>query len=146
MRDDTVAGESEPLQDLLVVEDNPGDIRLIEEAFEEASLEATVHAVSTGEGALDFVNQHGAYEDAPQPDVVLLDWSLPKMDGDEVLGELTTDFPEIPVVIMTGSNPLKEAVESMTSQADAYLTKPTEPDAYTEVLRSLTNVGTDAGT
>ena len=142
MREDTVGAESKTLEDLLVVEDNPGDIRLLEEAFEEASLETTVHAVSTGEAALDFVNQHGEYDDAPQPDVVLLDWSLPKMDGDEVLSELTTNSPEIPVVILTGSNPLKEAVESMTSQADAYLTKPTEPDAYTEILRSLTDAGT----
>lgn len=68
------------------------------------------------------------------------------MDGDEVLRELKTNFPEIAVVVMTGSNPVKEAVESMTNQADAYLTKPTEPDAYTEILRSVANAGTDSST
>lgn len=74
MGEDTVAGGSKTLQDLLVVEDNPGDIRLIEEVFEESSLGTTVHSVSTGEDALDFVNQYGEYEEAPRPDVVLLDW------------------------------------------------------------------------
>lgn len=146
MGEETVTEESRTLQDLLVVEDNPGDIRLIEEAFKESSLGTTVHAVSTGEDALDFVNKHGAYEAVPRPDAVLLDWSLPEMDGEAVLRNLKTDFPGIPVVIMTGSNPLKEAVESMTSQADAYLTKPTEPDAYVEVLRSLTDAESDSGT
>lgn len=146
MGEDRVGSDVETLGDLLVVEDNPGDRRLIEEAFAVSPMETTVHPVSTGEEALDFVNQRGEYEEAPRPDVVLLDWSLPKMDGEEVLRELKTNFPTIPVVIMTGSNPLKEAVKSMTSQADAYLTKPTDLNAYTEILRSLATVGTESGT
>lgn len=146
MGEDSVVSDAETLEDLLVVEDNPGDVRLIQEAFEDSALETTVHTVSTGEEALDFVNRRGEYEVVPRPDVILLDWSLPTMDGEAVLRELKTNFPGIPVVIMTGSNPLREAVESMTSLADAYLTKPTNPDAYTEILCSLATVGTESGT
>ena len=137
MEKDSVVSEPGPLEDLLIVEDNPGDRRLIREAFEKSQFETTLHAVSTGERALDFVNKRGAYEDAPDPDVVLLDWSLPQMNGEAVLRELKRDFPDIPVVVMTGSQPRDETIESMTSQAETYLTKPTEPDVYLEVVRSL---------
>ena len=137
MEKDSAVSGSGPLQDLLVVEDNPGDRRLIEEAFGKSQFETTLHAVSTGEKALDFVNKRGAYEDAPDPDAVLLDWSLPQMSGEEVLRELKRDFPDIQVVVMTGSQPRDETVESMTSLAETYLTKPTEPDEYLEVVRSL---------
>lgn len=137
MAEDSVDPDLGRIQDLLVVEDNPGDTRLIEEAFENSQFDTTLHTVSTGEGALDFVNQRGEFTDAPLPDAVLLDWSLPKMDGEAVLSELKAEFPEILVVLMTGSDPRNEVVDSMEARADAYLTKPTEPDVYLEVVRSL---------
>ena len=142
MRKDSTVSDSGQLRNLLVVEDNPGDTRLVREAFKESELETTLHTVATGESALDFVYRRGTYEDAPRPDALLLDWSLPKMDGKAVLGELKTEFPDTPVVVMSGSNPRKEAVESMTSRADAYLTKPTEPEVYIDAVRSLATVDT----
>jgi len=137
MSEDTFVPDDGTLENLLVVEDNPGDRRLIEEAFSNSALDTTLHTVTTGESALDFLHRRGEYQDAPTPDVVLLDWSLPKMNGEAVLRELTAEFPDIPVVVMTGSQPQKEAIESMTSDADVYLTKPTEPNVYLEILRSL---------
>lgn len=137
MEGNCVTSDPGQLQHLLVVENNPGDTRLIEEAFREADLEATIHAVSTGKGALDFVYGRGEYSDSPTPDVVLLDWSLPRMDGGDVLSELKGDFPDLPVIVMTGSRSLKNAIESETSLADAYLTKPSEPDGYIDTIRSV---------
>ncbi|MCU4799045.1 Response regulator receiver domain-containing protein [Halomicrobium zhouii] len=124
-------------ENLLVVEDNPGDSRLIEEGFREANSEATLHVVSTGEEALDFVHLRGEYEAAPEPDLILLDWNLPAMDGERLLSELQAAYEDVPVAIMTGSQATEAAIRSVAPDADAYLTKPTEPTAYVDLVRSI---------
>jgi CheY-like chemotaxis protein len=122
---------------LLVVEDNPGDSRLIEEGFREAGSEATLHVVPTGEEALDFVHRRGEYETAPEPDLILLDWNLPATDGEGLLAEIQAAFDDVPVAIMTGSQATEEAIRAVAPDAAAYLTKPTEPTAYVDLVRSI---------
>lgn len=124
---------------LLLVEDNPGDARLVKVAFKDANLVNTLYAVSDGEEALDFVYQQGEYADAPQPDLVLLDWDLPRVDGEEVLTEIKDDpdLTHIPVVVLSGSDAQEEVIKSYTCQANAYITKPVEPDKFIETIRSF---------
>lgn len=124
---------------LLLVEDNPGDVRLIKEAFADANLANTLHTVSDGEAALDFVYQRGEYTDAPQPDLVLLDWNLPRVEGEEVLTEIKndSDLTHIPVVVLSGSEAQEDVIKSYSSQASAYITKPVEPDAFLDTVRLL---------
>lgn len=129
-------GTGQP-DDLLLVEDTVGDLRLIKEAFSEAQLETTIHAVSTGEQALDFMYQRDEYATAPEPDVILLDWNLPTTDGGAVLSELKADFSQIPVVVMTGTRAKEATTGSNTAPADAYLTKPSDPNKYVEAIRSV---------
>lgn len=123
--------------DLLLVEDNPGDLRLVEEAFKERAIETTLHAVSTGEQAIEFVYQRGTFETAPEPDVILLDWNLPKMDGEAVLNEIEPAVSHVPIVVMTGTQSKEAIVESEAPQADAYLTKPDDPTDYVDVVVSV---------
>lgn len=123
--------------DLLLVEDNPGDLRLVEEAFDERQVETTLHAVSTGDRAVDFVYQRGEFETAPEPDVILLDWNLPKMDGGAVLREIEPVVSHVPVVVMTGTQSKEVVIESEAPQADAYLTKPSDPSEYVDAVDSV---------
>ena len=123
--------------DLLVVEDNPPDRRLIEEVFGSSSLEVTVHGVSTSDAALDFIYQREKYADAPEPDLVFLDWKLEQTTGRDVLEALKSDQPHVPVVVLTGSKAALETDRSPTERADLLREKPTEPDEYVEILRSI---------
>lgn len=98
-------GESEPVN-ILLVEDNPGDVRLTKEAFKDGKICNTIHVATDGVEALDFCYQRGEFADAPRPDLVLLDFNLPRTDGDEVLAEIKDD-PElkcIPVIVLTTSD------------------------------------------
>lgn len=125
--------------DILLVEDNQGDVRLLEEAFHDASISNTLHVVTDGGEALDFVYQREEYTAAPVPDLVLLDWNLPDMSGEEVLKELKSDpaLSHIPVIVLTGSDGERDIVTSYNEQANAYVTKPVEADEFFEVVRSL---------
>ena len=118
-------------------ERNPGDVRLIEEAFQEAQLEVTLHTVSNGPEALDFIHQRGQYDDAPLPDVVFVNWNLPGVDGEAFLDDIETHHPDIAVVVMTGSAVKAADVESKTPGADEYLAKPSNPNVYVETVQSL---------
>ena len=125
--------------DILLVEDNPGDVRLTKEAFTEIELDEELYVVNDGEEALDFVHQRGEYEDAPRPDLVLLDLNLPRVDGLEVLDDVKGD-PElrsIPVVVLTGSEAEEDIVESYDRHTNAYLTKPIDPEEFVELVRSF---------
>lgn len=122
---------------LLLVEDNPGDLRLIKEVFDTSKFETTLHTVSTGEQALEFITQRGEYENAPEPDVILLDWTLPTMSAEEVLSEIQAHDSEIPVVVMSGTRAEVEAIKSIAAQIDSYLTKPSDPAKYVKAIESL---------
>jgi CheY-like chemotaxis protein len=124
------------IDDILLVEDNPGDVRLVEEAFEAAGTDATLHVASSGDDALDFVYRRGEYEDAPAPDAVLLDWNLPRTGGEAVLESLKDDFPALPVVVVSGVD-AEGTVASDATQPDAFMTKPSDPGAYVEAIRSV---------
>lgn len=131
---DDEAGE---LEDLLIVDDNPGDIRFIEEAVTLSQFDPTIHTVTTEEKALDFVYRRADFDDAPIPDVVFLDWNLSKTTGKEVLEAIRTIDTSVSVVVMTGSQPAKTAEETSGSQAEMYIEKPTDPDGYIQCLRSI---------
>ena len=137
-----MSGTASPLggdADILVVEDNPGDVRLLEEAFHDASISNTLHVVTDGDEALDFVNQRGEYADAPRPDLVLLDWNLPTTGGEAVLKAMKSDssLKQIPVIVLTGSEAETDVITSYNEQANAYVTKPVDGDAFIDVVQSL---------
>ena len=125
--------------DILLVEDNPGDVRLLEETFQDGSISNTLHVVTDGDEALDFVYQREEYAGAPRPDLVLLDWNLPTTSGEEVLEAMKGDssLSTIPVIVLTGSEAEQDIIESYNNQANAYVTKPVESDAFIDVVRSL---------
>ncbi|SFR32350.1 response regulator [Halogeometricum limi] len=125
--------------DILLVEDNPGDVRLTREAFERGNISNELHVVTDGAEALDFCYRRGAYEDAPRPHLVLLDLNLPKVDGTEVLERLKgdPDLKSIPVVVLTSSEAETDVVESYELHTNAYLTKPIDPDEFVDLVRTF---------
>lgn len=125
------------ITDILVVDDNPGDRRFIEEAFKNSQLDPTLHKLKSRDEALNFLSQRGKHESAPEPDVILLDWNLSQTTGEEVLKAAKSDDSEIPVVVMTGSTPETSRVDSAFSQADLIIEKPTTPEGYIESIRSV---------
>ncbi|KYH27379.1 regulator of RpoS [Halalkalicoccus paucihalophilus] len=122
--------------DILLVEDNPGDVKLTQEAFKEGGIANTFHVVTDGVEALDFLFQREEYADAPRPDFVLLDLNLPRKSGDEVLEELRADpdCKDLPVIILTGSSAQEDVVRSYELAANAYLTKPVDPGEFIETI------------
>ena len=125
--------------DILLVEDNPGDVRLTREAFKDGQICNDLHVVTDGVEALDFLYQRGDYADAPFPDLILLDLNLPRKNGDEVLEEINDDpdLARIPVIVLTSSGAQEDVVQSYDLQANAYLTKPVDPSAFVEVVQSF---------
>ncbi len=126
---------------ILLVEDNPGDVRLIEEAFSDGNIENTLTTVTDGQAALDFIYQRGEYENAPRPDIVLLDLNLPKVDGEDVLHEIKhhPELDDVPVIVLTGVD--EDLIESRDldhdADKDAVLEKPVDPGEFVEVIRSF---------
>lgn len=118
------------LRNLLIVDDNPADVRYTEEMLKEAGVECDRHVVGDGVKALQFLRQRGEYADAPRPDLVLLDWYLPRKDGQEVLAELRADdrLAGVPVVVVTGSRLEAEALRVESEAADACAVKPIGAD------------------
>lgn len=125
--------------DILLVEDNPGDARLLKEGFHDASISNTLHVVTDGDEALDFLYQRAEYANAPRPDLVLLDWNLPRTSGEEVLEEMNADpsLDQIPVIVLTGSDAQEDIITSYSNQANAYVTKPVDTDEFIDTVRSL---------
>lgn len=132
-------GRSGTPADILLVEDNPGDVRLTKEAFKEGNISNTLHVVRDGLEALDFLYQRGDYADAPCPDIILLDLNLPQKNGDEVLEEIrdADDLKNLPVIVLTGSDAEEDVVRSYGRHANAYLTKPVNPTEFIETIQSL---------
>ncbi|MFC7141624.1 response regulator [Halosimplex aquaticum] len=118
-----------------MVDDNPGDIRFVEEAFSASQLAPAIHSVKTREEALAFIHRRGEYEDSPELDVVLLDWNLSQTTSGEVLSALQSARPETPVVVMTGTKSEINGAKSELPQVDRYIEKPTVPQRYVDVLK-----------
>lgn len=125
--------------DILLVEDNPGDVRLTQEAFKEGRVHNEMHVVRDGEEALDFLHRRGEYGEAPRPDLILLDLNLPKIDGIEVLEEIKENsaLKRIPVIVLTSSSAEEDILRSYELYSNAYLTKPINPDAFIELVRTF---------
>ena len=127
--------------DVLLVEDDPGDVLMTKEAFEHYKLRNVLHVVTDGERALQFLRRTGGYADAPRPGLILLDLNLPRLDGLEVLAELKAD-PElkvIPVVILTTSQAQQDVLRSYALHANAYVSKPVDFETFMEVIRQIDN-------
>jgi two-component system, chemotaxis family, response regulator Rcp1 len=125
--------------DVLLVEDNPGDVRLTREAFREANMAIHIHVVSDGVEAMAFVRQEAAHADAPRPDLILLDLNLPKMDGREVLAHIKNDanLKTIPTVILTTSGAQADILKSYQLHANAYVSKPLQLDAFQSLVSCI---------
>jgi CheY-like chemotaxis protein len=125
--------------DVLLVEDDPGDVVLIREAFEFNKVHNTLHVASDGVEALDFLYRRNAHAGAPRPDLVLLDLNLPRKDGREVLEEVKADpsLRTIPIVVLTTSEAEEDILRSYDLHANAYVTKPVDFDRFIEVVRSI---------
>lgn len=125
--------------DILLVEPNPGDTRLFEEKFRDAKLMNAIHAVADGEDALDFVYQRGEYDDAPQPDLILLEPQLPGIAGMDVLSELKNEpgLNEIPVIVLTSSEVGADIVKSNGLEADEYIRKPVETEEFIGFVQEI---------
>ena len=125
--------------DVLLVEDDPGDALMTQEAFEHHKIRNTLHVASDGVEALRFVRREAPFEDAPRPGLILLDLNLPRKDGREVLSEVKND-PElrsIPVVVLTTSEAEEDILRSYSLHANAYVTKPVDFDRFIEVVRQI---------
>ena len=125
--------------EVLLVEDDPGDVVLIREAFEHNKVYNALHVVSDGVQALAFLRREGEHADAPRPDLVLLDLNLPRKDGREVLAEVKSDpdLRTIPIVVLTTSEAEEDIVRSYDLHANAYVTKPVDFDRFIEVVRQI---------
>jgi len=124
---------------MLLVEDNPGDIRLTQMAFQDADAEVDLHVVTDGVDAMAFLRQEGAYVDSPRPDFILLDLNLPKMDGREVLAQTKADpsLKLIPTLILTTSEAEADIVASYQLHANCYLNKPVQWESFQSLVKSL---------
>jgi len=125
--------------EILLVEDNPGDIRLIVEAFKENKLRNKLDMVEDGIEALAFLRREGKYAHASRPDLILLDLNLPRKDGRETLAEIKTDenLRRIPVVILTTSKAEEDILKAYNLNANCYITKPVGLDQFIEVVKSI---------
>jgi CheY-like chemotaxis protein len=129
------------LVDVLLVEDDEGDVLMTREAFEHFKVRNPLHVVSDGEQALQFLRQTGPFADAPRPGLILLDVNLPRRSGLEVLAELKQD-PDlllIPVVMLTTSQAEEDILRSYSLHANAFITKPVDFEQFIDVIRQIDN-------
>jgi CheY-like chemotaxis protein len=125
--------------DVLLVEDDPGDVLMTREAFEHHKLRNKLHVVADGVEALQFLRREGEHADAPRPGLVLLDLNLPRKDGRQVLAEIKSDesLRSIPVVVLTTSEAEEDILRSYDLHANAYVTKPVDFDRFIDVIRQI---------
>jgi len=129
----------EKVIDILLVEDNPGDVRLAQEALKESKIRNKLHIVEDGVEALAFLHQQGEYAHAPRPDLVLLDLNLPRKSGREVLADIKADehLKRIPVVILTVSKADEDILQCYNNYANCYVTKPLDFNQFMEITKSI---------
>ena len=125
--------------DILLVEDDPGDELITREAFEHNKLQNRLHVARDGEEGLNYLYQRGPYQDAPRPDLILLDLNLPKYDGRHLLEKIKSDpdLSRIPVIVLTTSSAEEDILRSYKLHANAYVTKPMDFERFSEALRQI---------
>lgn len=125
--------------EILMVEDNPADVRLTREAFKDAKVLNHMNVVVDGEEAMAFLRQEGKYADAPRPELILLDLNLPKKDGREVLAEIKKDpeLKRIPIVVLTTSDDEKDVFKAYDLHVNAYVKKPVDLHQFMKVVEAV---------
>lgn len=126
-------------REVLLIEDNSGDVLLTKEAFEELNFKDNLHVARDGEDAIDFLKKKGTHADAKRPDLILLDLNLPKKDGREVLEIIKTDkeLRSIPVIILTTSKNDKDIQAAYDAHANCYIAKPVDFEEFLEIVRYI---------
>jgi len=135
----SVAPKKKEHIEILLAEDNPGDVRLTEKALDHGNILNNLHVVNDGVEAIKFLRQEGEHADTPRPDLVLLDLNMPRKDGREVLEDMKAD-PELrrlPVVVLTSSEAEEDVVRSYELNANAYLTKPVDFDGFVDIVKRI---------
>ena len=125
--------------EILLVEDNPGDVGLTEAALEENKMRNQLHVAKDGEEAMHFLFKQDKFSDAPRPDLIILDLNMPKKDGRDVLKEIKTnpDLKKIPVVILTSSKAEEDIIKSYNLHANCYIKKPLDFEQFIKVVQSI---------
>ena len=125
--------------DILLVEDNPGDVRLTREALRDGKIYNNLYVAKDGVEAMAFLHKTGQYSRAPRPDLILLDLNLPRKDGHEVLAEVKTDesLRRIPVVILTTSQAEEDIIKTYDLHVNCYITKPVDLDQFVKIVKSI---------
>jgi len=125
--------------EILLVEDNPGDIRLTREALRDGKIYNNLYVVRDGVEAMAFLRKTDQYTHAPRPDLILLDLNLPRKDGHEVLAEVKTDenLRRIPVVILTTSQAEEDIIKTYDLHVNCYITKPVDLDQFVKIVKSI---------
>ena len=131
--------KKDSLVQILLVEDNPGDIRLTQEALKEGNLSNNLNVVKDGVEAVAYLKQEREYAGKPMPDLILLDLNLPKMDGREVLEEIKSDsqLKRIPVVVLTTSNAEQDVLKSYNLHVNCYINKPVDFDKFFDIIQKI---------
>lgn len=126
---------------ILLVEDNPGDVRLTREALKDGKLAVNLHVAQNGVEAMAFLRREGEYADAPRPDLIFLDLNLPKKDGREVLAEIKSNdgLKNIPVVVLTSSEADTDIAKCYNLHANCYITKPVDMEQFATVVQTVEN-------
>lgn len=127
--------------EVLLVEDNPGDVELTRIALEDSKISINLNVVEDGVEAIAYLRKQDQYAQVPHPDIVLLDLNLPKKDGREVLAEIKADaeLKRIPVVVLTTSQAQEDIMEAYTLAANCYITKPVDFDQFVKIVQSIEN-------
>lgn len=125
--------------EILLVEDNPADVRLMQEAFREGEVRNSMSVVADGVEAISFLRREGIYGDAPRPNLILLDLNLPRKNGHEVLAEikLDADLRAIPVVVLTTSSASEDVLAAYNHHANCYITKPADVTRFFQMVSSV---------
>ncbi|MFB2771966.1 response regulator [Pelatocladus sp. BLCC-F211] len=127
--------------EILLIEDNPGDVELTKIALEDSKISVNLNVVEDGVEAIAFLRREGKYTQVPHPDIVLLDLNLPKKDGREVLAEIKADekLKRIPVVVLTTSQAEEDVLKVYNLSANCYITKPVDFDQFVKIVQSIEN-------
>ncbi len=125
--------------EILLVEDNPGDVNLTRIALADREINVNLSVVADGVEAMNFLHRHGEYHQAVHPDLILLDWNLPRKDGREVLVEIKADqrLQRIPIVVLTTSEAEEDILKAYNLHANCYITKPVDFDKFVQIIQSI---------